>query len=85
VWQMIRAVESSVAQLAVVPVQDLFALGSKARMNTPAVAQGNWSWRAQEGVWSAELAAKLAALVDVTDRDNDPLVEPEDAGNPAIP
>jgi len=85
VWPLIRAVESSVAQLAIVPVQDLFEFGSEARMNTPAVPQGNWSWRAPEDGWDGELAAKLATLVDVTDRDNDPLMEPGDGGKPAIP
>lgn len=75
VWPLIRAVETSVAQLAVVPVQDLLELGSEARMNTPAVPQGNWSWRAPEGAWTAELAVKLAAMVDVVDRENDPLEE----------
>ena len=78
VWPLIRAVESSVAEIAIVPVQDLLELGSEARMNTPAVAAGNWSWRAPEGVWAPELAAKLAALAEVTDRDNDPLGEAEE-------
>lgn len=73
VWQLIRAVQSSVAQLAVVPAQDLLGLGSDCRMNTPAVAEGNWCWRVAKGLWTAELAAKLAALAQVTDRDNDPL------------
>jgi 4-alpha-glucanotransferase len=73
VWPMIRAVEGSVAQLAIVPVQDLLEMGSEARMNTPAVPAGNWSWRAPEGKWTPELAAKLAALAEVTDRENDPL------------
>jgi 4-alpha-glucanotransferase len=75
---LIRAVESSVAQMAVVPAQDLLELGSEARMNTPAVAAGNWSWRASEGSWTPQLAATLAALVDVTDRDNDPLGDPHE-------
>jgi len=70
--------------VAVVPVQDLFELGSEGRMNTPAVPQGNWSWRVAEGGWNAELAARLAAIVDVTDRENDPLKNPGEAGNPAI-
>jgi 4-alpha-glucanotransferase len=74
-WPLIRAVEASAAQVAVVPAQDLLELGSEARMNTPAVANGNWSWRAPQGCWRAELAESLAAIVDVTDRDNDPLVE----------
>ena len=77
VWPLLRATEASVAQIAMVPAQDLLELGAEARMNTPSVAVGNWSWRAPEGVWTAELAAKLAALVDVTDRDHDPLAEPE--------
>jgi hypothetical protein len=50
-------------------------------MNTPAVSAGNWSWRAAENCWTPVLAARLAALAGVTDRDNDPLgvleVEPE--------
>jgi 4-alpha-glucanotransferase len=73
VWPLWRAVSSSVAQLAIVPAQDLFEMGSEARMNTPAVPQGNWSWRAPEGAWKPELAAKLAAITEVTDRGNDPL------------
>ena len=75
---LIRAVEASVAQMAVVPAQDLLELGAEARMNTPAVAAGNWSWRAPESSWTPELAARLAALIEVTDRDNDPLEEAEE-------
>jgi 4-alpha-glucanotransferase len=80
VWPLIRATAASVAEIAVVPAQDLLELGSEARMNTPSVAAGNWSWRVPEGAWTPELAARLAALVEVTDRDNDPLsttAEPE--------
>jgi 4-alpha-glucanotransferase len=62
--------------MAIVPVQDLLELGSEARMNTPAVPTGNWSWRAPENCWTDELAGRLAAIAEVTDRDNDPLVEP---------
>ena len=76
VWPLIRAAEASVAEMAIVPAQDLLELGSEARMNTPAVPAGNWSWRAPEKCWTDELAARLAALAEVTDRDNDPLGEP---------
>jgi len=61
--------------MVVIPAQDLLELGSEARMNTPSVAAGNWSWRAPAGAWRAEIEARLAALADVTDRDNDPLGE----------
>ena len=73
VWPLIRAVEGSVAQIAVVPAQDLLELGSEGRMNTPAVPIGNWSWRAPDHCWTAALAERLAALAEITDRDNDPL------------
>jgi 4-alpha-glucanotransferase len=76
-WPLIRAVASSVAEIAVAPAQDLLELGSEARMNTPAVAAGNWGWRAPEGSWTPKLAESLAAIVDVTDRDNDPLSDSE--------
>jgi 4-alpha-glucanotransferase len=77
VWPLIRAVQSSVAEVAIAPAQDILELGSETRMNTPAVAAGNWSWRAPDAAWTPELAAKLAALAEVTDRDNDPLSEAE--------
>jgi 4-alpha-glucanotransferase len=79
VWPLIRSVEASVAQMAVIPAQDLLELGAEARMNTPAVADGNWHWRAPEASWTPELAAKMAALVEATDRDNDPLGKAEEA------
>lgn len=77
VWPLIRAVEASQAQVAVVPAQDLFELGSEARMNTPAIADGNWSWRCAADCWTNELADRLAALADATDRENDPLGKAE--------
>ena len=78
VWPLIRAIEASVAEIAILPAQDLLELGAEARMNTPARAAGNWSWRAAEGSWTPELSAKLAALAAVTDRDNDPLANSEE-------
>lgn len=44
-WAMIRLALGSVARWAIFPMQDLFSLGSEARMNTPGRASGNWSWR----------------------------------------
>ena len=78
-WPLIRAAAGSVAEIAIVPVQDLLELGSEARMNTPAVPSGNWSWRVPEGSWTKRLAQQIAAIADVTDRDNDPLLNPQAA------
>ncbi len=44
-WDMIRMALSSVAYLAIIPMQDLLSLDSQHRMNTPGTTQGNWSWR----------------------------------------
>src|SRR5271165_2658310 len=68
-WAFIRGALTSVANLAVIPVQDVLGLGSDARMNVPSETAGSWSWRLRSGALTHELAAKLAALVDVTDRD----------------
>ena len=68
-WAFIRAALTSVANLAIIPVQDVLGLGSEARMNVPSQTAGNWSWRLRAGALTPELAAKLAALVEVTDRD----------------
>lgn len=44
-WALIRTAFASVARLAVVPMQDILGLPSEDRMNTPATASGNWTWR----------------------------------------
>jgi 4-alpha-glucanotransferase len=67
---------TSVANLCIVPVQDVLGLGSEARMNVPSQLDGNWSWRLHETSLTAELARKLAVLTELTDRDGcvlDPL------------
>ncbi len=61
-WVMIRAVLASVADAAIVPLQDVLGLGSEARMNTPATASGNWRWRFREDALGAGPAERLAAL-----------------------
>jgi 4-alpha-glucanotransferase len=75
VWPLIRALFASVAEMAIVPAQDHLELESAARMNTPAVPSGNWSWRAPIGCFTPALAERLAALVAITDREYDPLGE----------
>ena len=59
---MIHALLGSVAQLAVVPMQDLLGLGSEARLNTPGTATGNWSWRLPDGCLTPQLARHYALL-----------------------
>ena len=75
-WAFIRAAQSSVASLAIVPVQDVLGLGSEARMNTPSLYGGNWKWRYKPGCLTPELAEKLARLAEVTDRLPEPVPSP---------
>ena len=42
---LIELAWSSLAGLAIAPLQDLLNLGSDARMNQPGQAEGNWQWR----------------------------------------
>ena len=44
-WDFIRLALSSVARLAVIPVQDYLGLGSEARVNEPSTLGKNWRWR----------------------------------------
>jgi 4-alpha-glucanotransferase len=67
-WAFIRAAQSSPGCLSVVPLQDVFGLGSEGRMNTPSSNGGNWSWRFHGTELSGDIAAKLALLAEVTDR-----------------
>jgi len=61
-WDFIRAVLSSVADTAILPVQDLLGLGNEARMNLPNSSSGNWSWRVEAGAFTEEIAGKLLEL-----------------------
>jgi len=67
-WDLIRAAYASVAERAIVPVQDVFGLGSEARMNTPGEGVGSWSWRAREEDFTPERAARLRHLAALTGR-----------------
>jgi 4-alpha-glucanotransferase len=65
---LIRALMASVADTVLFPVQDILGLGSEARMNTPAVASGNWRWRMQPGALTPELAGRLQELTKLFER-----------------
>lgn len=68
-WEMIRLAMLSHAWLTVLPMQDLIALGSWARMNTPSIAQGNWVWRVEKWAINNELAWALRDLTALYGRD----------------
>ena len=60
-WGFIRGAAASVSDIAIYTMQDLLSLGSEARMNTPSVASGNWSWR-MTAMPKSSLAKRLYRL-----------------------
>jgi len=52
----------SVADTALLPLQDVLGLGPEARMNHPGRPHGNWCWRARDAHLSDAVAADLLAL-----------------------
>lgn len=67
-WTLIRAVLASVADTAIIPMQDVLGLGSGARMNLPGSSSGNWGWRMNADSLSSELAERLRTLNRAYDR-----------------
>ncbi len=67
-WDFIRLAWGSVANQAVATLQDVFSLGSEARMNFPSRASGNWQWRYTADMLTPALAERLADLTDVYER-----------------
>lgn len=67
-WDLIRGVWSSVAVLAIVPMQDVLGLGREARMNYPSRADGNWAWRLRDDELTEPLAARLRQLNELYGR-----------------
>lgn len=67
-WSMIRLALSSVANLAIFPLQDVLGLGSEAKMNTPGTPHGNWEWRFREGSLTEDVAGYLCHVTYVYGR-----------------
>ena len=67
-WDLIRLALSSIANQAIIPLQDVLGLGNEARMNFPSLAEGNWEWRYQAGALTQELGDRLKVLTRLNGR-----------------
>ena len=67
-YHMMLCAYRSVANLAVVPVQDVLGLGSDARMNVPGVATGNWRWKLVPGQLDPGASRMLREMAWTTGR-----------------
>ena len=65
---LIRMAYASVADTAIIPIQDYLELGSEARINTPSTLGGNWEWRMNAQDCTPQLAARMLELATVYGR-----------------
>jgi 4-alpha-glucanotransferase len=70
-WDFIRAALASVANTAIVPLQDLLGLGNEARMNLPNSTEGNWTWQFKAGALTKGIVQRLRGLTELYGRAND--------------
>jgi 4-alpha-glucanotransferase len=68
VWDMIRLAYASVADTAVVPLQDLMDLGNEARMNFPGKVGGWWNWRYQQEMLTDNISQRLREMTELFGR-----------------
>jgi len=71
---LMRLAWSSMAALAIAPLQDLLNLGREARMNVPGRADGNWRWRSTEQMLAPATFQQLRELTDGSKRSVAPVV-----------
>jgi 4-alpha-glucanotransferase len=67
-WDLIRLALGSVANTAIIPMQDVLGLGPEARMNTPGSKAGNWSWRVKADVLTPHISERLGDLASIYGR-----------------
>ncbi len=67
-WIFMRAVMASVADTAIVPLQDVLGCGSEGRMNLPSRISGNWKWRFRAGALTEDHARRLREFTELYDR-----------------
>ncbi len=61
-WEFIRAAVSSVADTAIIPMQDYLGLDETARINIPSTLGINWKWRMKKDACTEELAGRIRKL-----------------------
>ncbi len=73
-WALIKTMLASVADMAIMQMQDCLELGAASRMNTPSTVCKNWQWRMKKGAATKTLAKKLAMLAKLYGRAEKELV-----------
>jgi len=68
-WDMIRLAYRSVANKAIIPLQDILGLGTEARMNFPSKNGGNWVWRYKSAALTSQIRDRLKTMNQTYSRD----------------
>lgn len=61
-WDFIRLAVASVADLAVIPIQDYLGCGKEARINMPSTLGTNWTWRMKAGEFTPEIIKRCRQM-----------------------
>ncbi|MGH7909866.1 MAG: 4-alpha-glucanotransferase, partial [Thermodesulfobacteriota bacterium] len=67
-WEFIRLATMSVANICIIPIQDVLGLDEDAKMNRPAKAEGNWQWRLKPDQITSSLIDKLKEITETYGR-----------------
>jgi 4-alpha-glucanotransferase len=68
-WPLIDLAYRSMANLVIIPLQDLLGLDGSHRMNLPGTVEGNWRWRFDWSMVPDDLAQRIYRMV-LTNRRN---------------
>lgn len=67
-WDLIRTAMASVADLAVIPIQDYLCLDCNARINMPSSVGMNWQWRLKPGQIKDDVLEKMYKMTKLYGR-----------------
>jgi len=67
-YELIRIAYASVANIVIIPMQDILNLGSEARMNFPGKLGGNWTWRFSWEQINSDVSKTYKAMTEIYER-----------------
>jgi 4-alpha-glucanotransferase len=67
-WELTRLAMSTIAALAIIPLQDILGFGEDCRMNKPGTGSGNWRWRCASRFLHGEVEQRLLDLTHFYNR-----------------
>ena len=64
-WRIIREAYASIADLVIIPAQDILGYGAEYRMNTPGTTENNWAWKLTNGAITDDIVIKLNRMGEI--------------------